>query len=300
VLLRPRRGRAAVPIHVRTWELSGAKGIILLVHGLNGHSLHRSNLWTAHSLLNAGFTVVALDIEGHGRSGGVRGLLPGLETDVAGDLAALLALLRRRYAAAPLFLMGTSMGGLSAALTALSVQHAGPAAALLSGVVLQCPLIRTAAQPGRLTQLLARALSLVAPGLPLLSHKAGAGAAPGSAVEAAVERSKMLADGLCYTGAMRIGTGLALLRGAAHLAGRLSELRLPLLLQHGSADALVAPRGSAELLQAAASGDKTLIVYDGASHNLLAEAPATLHAVRQDYLAWLDARLDASAASAAL
>jgi hypothetical protein len=28
--------------------------------------------------------------------------------------------------------------------------------------------------------------------------------------------------------------------------------------------------------------------------------PATLHAVRQDYLAWLDARLDASAASAAL
>jgi hypothetical protein len=54
-----------------------------------------------------------------------------------------------------------------------------------------------------------------------------------------------------------------------------------------------------ELLKAAASGDKTLIVYDGASHNLLAEEPTTLHAVRQHrYLswtrAWLNARLDAS------
>ena len=75
-LLRPRPGRAAVPIAAHVWELPQARGVTLLVHGLNGHARHASNLWTAHSLLNAGFTVVALDVEGHGRSGGVRGYVP--------------------------------------------------------------------------------------------------------------------------------------------------------------------------------------------------------------------------------
>ena len=90
------------------------------------------------------------------------------------------------------------------------------------------------------------------------------------------------------------------MRAAAHLAGRLGEMGAPLLLQHGTEDALVAPRGSRELLAKAASADKTLIEYVGASHNLLAEQPATLHAVRRDYLSWLEARLEASAASAGL
>ena len=56
--------------------------------------------------------------------------------------------------------------------------------------------------------------------------------------------------------------------------------------------------GSRELLAAAATADKTLIEYD-AGHNLLAEE-RTLHAVRRDYLQWLETRADASWASSML
>ncbi len=308
ITLRPRRGRPPVPIFSRTWQLppSRASAVVLLVHGLNGHSGHDSNLWTAHSLVNRGFTVVAIDVEGHGRSGGQRALVSDFETDVAGDIAALLLRTRERYPHKPLFLMGNSMGGLSAALTALAVQHdtvaplhgadaALPAMALLAGVVLQCPLIRPAKVPPRAMQAAARMLAWLAPHLPLLPHAAGAGSAAAAAV-----RKRMLADDLCYSGWMRIGTGLALQRGAAHLASRLEDMALPLLLQHGSLDPLVAHRGSAELVARAASCDKTLITYSDAGHNLLHEAPATLQRVRADYLDWLEARVDASAASAGL
>jgi acylglycerol lipase len=89
-VLRPRPGRAAVEIMSRTWELPTAKAVTLLVHGLNGHARHASNMWTAHTLLNSGFTVVALDVEGHGLSGGVRGFVPDIETAVAGDVVAIL------------------------------------------------------------------------------------------------------------------------------------------------------------------------------------------------------------------
>jgi alpha-beta hydrolase superfamily lysophospholipase len=299
-----------VPIFSRTWQLPASRtsAVVLLVHGLNGHSGYDSNLWTAHSLVNRGFTVVAIDVEGHGRSGGQRALVSDFETDVAGDIVALLLRTRERYPGKPLFLMGNSMGGLSAALTALAVQTntaapllgddgraLAPAAALLSGVVLQCPLIRPAKVPPRAMQAAARVLAWLAPHLPLLPHAAGAG----STVAAAV-RQRMLADKLCYCGWMRLGTGLALQRGAAHLAARLEEVSLPLLLQHGSEDPLVAHRGSAELVARAASCDKTLITYSDAGHNLLNEVPATLQRVRADYLDWLDARVDASALSAGL
>jgi acylglycerol lipase len=290
-LLRPRRGRAAVPVFTRTWEHGAARGVALLVHGLHGHGAHDSNLWTAHTLLNAGYTVVAVDVEGHGRSGGLRGLLPSIVTDVAGDVAALLLRTHGRYPGKPLFLMGNSMGGLSAALSALALQHDGPGPSVLSGVVLQCPLIRPAREPAALLAVVARLLTRVAPHLPLFQQRGVAGSAA---------RARLAADTLCYAGGMRVGTALALHDGARHLAARLGELRLPLLLQHGTADALVALRGSAELCAQAASPDKTLLTYDGATHNLLNEAPAVLHRVRADYLAWLDARVEASASSAAL
>lgn len=291
-MLRPRPGRAAVEISTRSWELRKPKAVTLLIHGLNGHGRHSSNLWTANSLLNAGFTVVAIDVEGHGLSGGVRGFVPDIETAVAGDVVAVLLRTRARYPTLPLFLMGNSMGGLSAALSALALQRNGPrGGALLSGVVLQCPLIRTAKPPGRLMRLAAATLAAVFPKLPLLPP-------PPAAAAAAAARIALLADELCYSGRLRVGTGLALLRASASLAARLSDWDVPLLLQHGLDDAVVAPHGSRELLAAASSADKTLIEYQ-AGHNLLAE-PATLHAVRRDYLQWLETRADASWASSML
>jgi len=260
-----------------------------LLHGLNGHGAAGANRNTAHHLLNSGFHVAALDLEGHGRSSGTRGYVQSLEL-AAGDVVALLVRVKKEFPGQPIFLMGISMGGLTATLAALAVQDSG-LHSLLSGVVLQCPLILFSRPPPRL---LASALALLgrfAPQLPLLPHRAGRGS---SAAVAARVRAAMVADPLSYSGRMRVGTALALHRAAKVAAARLGELSIPFLVQHGDEDPLVALEGSLLLAAKARAADKRLAVYEHAGHNLQNEAPDTLARVRGDYIDWMESRVEAS------
>ena len=202
---------------------------------------------------------------------------------------------RQRFPAQPVFLMGNSMGGLTATLTALAVQESGMD--LLSGVVLQCPLLHLSAPPPPVLTLLVSLIGRLAPRLPLLPHRAGKGT--GASLERKV-RAAMLADPLTYSGRLRAGTAVALHRAAKHAATRLGDLRIPFLVQHGDSDPLVALSGSVALEAAAAAGDKRLLVYRGAGHNLLNETAAVLGQVRHDYLQWMEARVDASWLSSGL
>ena len=63
---------------------------------------------------------------------------------------------------------------------------------------------------------------------------------------------------------MRVGTGMALRRASATLQRALQEVEVPFLVQHGSADQVVAPQGSEQLFRAARSADKTLQLFPGA------------------------------------
>jgi alpha-beta hydrolase superfamily lysophospholipase len=242
--------------------------------------------------------VVALDVEGHGRSSGTSGLLPDLQV-VASDIVSLLVQTRARFPGLPIFLMGNSMGGCSALLAALAAQRSSAHSHLLSGLVLQCPLIRFAKPPPQAFRVLVYVLARLLPAMPIPGgHMPGRGGSKdvlGASVLARMQR-----DELVYTGRLRLGTAMALDSGATSLAKSLHQLSIPFLVQHGSADALVAFSGSELLAERAASIDKQLLRYEGASHNLLSEEPMTLHAVRSDYLAWLDARAEASAMSAML
>ena len=297
-LTRPRPGRSPVDLAVYRWcqlSRSGVKGVIVLLHGLNGHAEFGSNINTAHHLLNGGYHVVALDLEGHGRSGGTPGLVPLIEEHLVADVVALLVLTRQQHPGMPVFLMGNSMGGLTATLTALAVQDSGQD--LLSGVVLQCPLVQFSHPPSPMLVALCSLLAGLAPHLPLFPHSPGKGT---TAEVASRVRAAMQADAFCYTGPVRVGTAVALHRAAAKAAARIGELRLPFFVQHGDEDPLVALAGSVKLHSQAVAADKRMAVYANAGHNLLNEKEEVLHAVRKDYMQWLDARVDASYMSSQL
>jgi alpha-beta hydrolase superfamily lysophospholipase len=92
---------------------NGPRGVVLIVHGLGEHSWRYNPL--AMSLNQWGFAVRALDLYGHGESGGPRGGLPH-ERRMLDDLADLVdATWRTHGDDVPLFLLGHSMGGLIAA-----------------------------------------------------------------------------------------------------------------------------------------------------------------------------------------
>src|SRR5690349_17843013 len=61
--------RDGTKLYVRTWLPEGTpRAVVVLVHGLKAHSgLYE---WPASEMAKAGFAVYALDLRGHGKSGG--------------------------------------------------------------------------------------------------------------------------------------------------------------------------------------------------------------------------------------
>jgi alpha-beta hydrolase superfamily lysophospholipase len=292
-LLRvPRPGRP-VPhllLNVTRWLPQPAvSGVVVFVHGLNGHSTFADSALLSERLSDNGYAVLALDVEGHGRSGGIRGLVPDLQ-DVASDIAAVLLRAKELYPGQPLFLVGISMGGCASIHATLALQDAGTdlAALLTGGLILLCPLVHTVKQPPNSLKVAAQLLARLSPRLPLpTAHK------PGNGVDIAhreLMRQAMAADGHIYTGGIRVGTALALLAAAEQAQQRLDELllghRVRLLILHGEADDVVDIAGSRELHSRSGATDKTFISYPDARHALLNEAPH-VNTVMKDLLRWM-------------
>ena len=67
------------------------------------------------------------------------------------------------------------------------------------------------------------------------------------------------------------------------------QITLPLLILHGTADKVTKPSGSKEFYEKAGSTDKTLKLYEGHFHDLLADVGK--QQVMADIQAWIDVRL---------
>ena len=109
---------------LRQWPCAGARGHVLLVHGLGEHAGRYDTL--AHDLNAAGFAVTSYDQRGHGRSPGPRGVVPAPDS-LCADLAAVIDAL---HAAGqpPTVLLGHSLGGLVAARFTAEALTKAPAA----------------------------------------------------------------------------------------------------------------------------------------------------------------------------
>ncbi len=99
-------------LHLRHRPRDGARGTVLVVHGLGEHA---GRYESVAAWLNArGWDVVAYDQRGHGHSEGARGVIPTADA-LLRDLELVIDLARPSEIAAPLVLLGHSMGGAVAA-----------------------------------------------------------------------------------------------------------------------------------------------------------------------------------------
>lgn len=123
----PIRKTATGQYYYRNWDCQDAMATVLLLHGFGEHTGHYHRF--AAALVHAGFDVWGVDHVGHGMTGGVPGQFESIDQLVehARDLATLI---RTQHPDRPLVIMGHSLGGITGAALALSLQ---PQA---SGVVL--------------------------------------------------------------------------------------------------------------------------------------------------------------------
>jgi acylglycerol lipase len=241
---------------------------VVLIHGAGEHGGRYPHL--IERLVAHGHAVTALDLRGHGRSGGRRATLQRFSE----YLEDVNALLETEHVDAPVFLAGYSMGGLVAASYALDHAHA------LRGLVLAAP----ALGPGdvaHLQLLAARMLSTLTPRIKLLALK------PAAMMHDPAAVARYEADPLIYHGrfdARLLGEFVAAI---ARLNARLAALTLPVLLAHGGEDTLADPEASRRLLAGCGSPDTTLHLYPDTRHDLFNE-PAR-EQVTGDVASWIDA-----------
>lgn len=146
-------------LRYRAWEPEGARGSVLVVHGLGEHSGRYAEL--AAALGAQGVAMYAPDLRGHGLSEGRRGHVRDFEEYLL-DLDVALDAVRGRTAGRPIVLLGHSLGG----LIALRYAETRPGASL-AGLVLSAPQLAIARPPPAWLRGVADVLAVVAPALPL-------------------------------------------------------------------------------------------------------------------------------------
>jgi alpha-beta hydrolase superfamily lysophospholipase len=248
-------GAGDVELYWQGWLPPSPRGVLLLCHGLGEHAGRYGNVVDA--VVPDGWAVYGLDLRGHGLSGGRRAHIERY-ADLLADVDVFRRTVVARHPGLPVVLLGHSMGGQIALAYALDHQDD------LAGLVLSAPALAGDVVPKPVVPLL-RALGRVAPRL----RPAGIDVTKISKDPAVVAAYQ--ADQLVHHGKPTLALGLGIVGQFAVLPERARTLTLPLLLQHGSADALTDPAGTRLLSDTAGSADKTVRWYDGLWHEIYNE-----------------------------
>lgn len=251
-----------------------ALAVVVVVHGFLEHSGRYADL--AERLTSHGLAVYALDLRGHGKSDGPRAMVYSFD-EYLRDVETLLQRAGEQQPGKPVFLFGHSMGGLIALWVAIRRQGE------LSGLITSGAAVRLGARAFPWLRRLAIVAGWLLPRVRLVRMGSGM-----------LSRDPAVADDfrrdpLVFHGRFPLRTGAEIIRAGRALEPRLDELRLPLLILHGTGDVVTDPLGSREAHARARSSDKTLCLYEGLYHDVTHEPQR--EKVVADLVAWLDARI---------
>jgi len=258
----------------RLWSAERPRGLVGIVHGLGEHSGRYAAL--ASKLVGARFTVISLDLPGHGETSGPRGDLQWTQVRDQG-IPAMFAAARGMPGVSPdlpVVLLGHSMGGLMALDHALL--HQAPLAAL----VLSAPALRTAMPPWWKLAM-AQAARVATPSAGFPNGLDSSGLSRDAEVVRLYRDDRLVHD--------RISPRLyfAFLEAQARCRRDIQKLQLPTLVFQGMADRCVDPKGALELFGAAPHGRMRFVTLKDTYHELFNDTGRD--DVMRDMIAWLDA-----------
>jgi alpha-beta hydrolase superfamily lysophospholipase len=233
------------------------KGVVCVFHGLGEHGGQYEEV--AKALTKEGVALIAVDLRGHGRSGGRRGHTRSY-TALLDDVDAVLAGAAARHPRVPRFLYGHSLGG------NIVLNHAMRRHPHVAGVVATGPWLRMTTELAWYKRFLA---TLLEPIWPALSFSAG------SDRDDAVEGVSLRRNVELFHNTISLRLLIGVRRAGVWAERNSALLKTPTLLIHGEADPVTAPSSSREFARRAGSGVRAIFL-PGVGHNPHEEDPATI------------------------
>lgn len=240
----------------RRWPVETPKAAVAIVHGYAEHSGRYDHV---AAMLNAlDLDVFALDVRGHGRSGGVRGHA-GDYAEYRDDVVALLKDIREQSAADRILMLGHSNGGL------ITLHYALQPDPDVFAIVVTAPFLGTAMKVPGWKSALGRVMAKIYPALSMPSGLPTDGLSHDKAVVKAYED-----DPLVFSTATA-GWFVAAVAAQDRVKSEAARITLPCLMMQGTADPLVDASLARPLFDSLGSTDKRYVDYEGMYHEIMNE-----------------------------
>jgi alpha-beta hydrolase superfamily lysophospholipase len=250
------------------------RGVVVLCHGYAEHARRYDHV--AQRFGEAGLVTYALDLRGHGRSGGKRVYLRNIGEYTA-DFHTLVGIAAAEHPGRPRIVVGHSMGG--GVVFAYGVEYPGDYTAM----VLSGPAVYAQDAVSSFMIGVAKVVGGILPGLPVEELPTEAVSRDPDVVAA------YMADPMVHHGKLPAGIAKALIKVGETMPQRAGSLTAPLLVVHGEQDKLIPVEGSHRLLECVASTDAHLKVYPELYHEVFNEPERAL--VLDDVTSWIEAKL---------
>lgn len=261
-------------IFAQGWAPAQPKAVVCIVHGFNEHSTRYAHV--ADMLNNAGYAVLSYDGLGHGQTTGKRGHAPSYDATLD-SVGRIVEEAKTRYPGLKVFVYGHSMGGNIATNFVLRRQP------VIAGLVATGPLYKLGFEPPAIKVALAKIMVNIYPKF----------TEPADLDINALSRDKEVVDTYAKDpynhGKITAGTFLGFFEAGKYAIAHASELKVPALIMHGTADKLTSPEGSKEFV---ANAPKDLVSskwWEGFYHEIHNEPAADRKQVLNYIIDWLDA-----------
>jgi alpha-beta hydrolase superfamily lysophospholipase len=266
------QGKDSTDIYLRQWIPDKPMAIMIITHGIGEHSGRYNAI--AETLAAKRIAVYIPDLRGHGNSSGIRGHVQSFR-DYIYDLKILYNKINDTYKELPVFIMGHSMGGVIATRYALTYKND------CSGLLLTSPAFIPTVEAPPIKKIVSSVLSTVMPTTQFSTNLDTVKLSHDENEVKAYTSDPLVHDKI--TSRLYLG----LVENAAYCLDHASEITIPLLVLHGTDDAICSIRGSEIFFQRSISADKSLVTYQELYHELLHEIPREKKKVNAAIIAWI-------------
>jgi alpha-beta hydrolase superfamily lysophospholipase len=238
-------------------QTGAARAAIGVIHGMGDHGGALPYQYLTRYLSENGFASYALDLRGHGNSGGLRMYVDSWR-QIRADISTFVELIKIDSPGLPVFLVGMSMGGM------IALNFAGHSPEAVDGIVAVAPAVDPTGAPLYL-RLAIPLLAIITPKIRL-----NTGLKYSNLTRDTAALAEYTADPNFQTAATP-RFAAELLQAIKETNVQAAQFKLSLLILHGMADRIVPAVGSEKYFASVAAPDKQRITYEGGFHNLFIE-----------------------------